>query len=66
MAERLGIVLYWTCFNFAGLWLLFVLSFWWINRSDLVVDVDNFAFAFLPALCLWLMGLGLRFIFSGK
>jgi len=66
MAERLGIGLYWTCFNFAGLWLLLVLSFWWSNRSYLVVDAGNLVFAFLPALLLWLLGKWLRYFFAGK
>jgi len=66
MDERLGIGLYWICFNFAGLWLLLVLSFWWSNRSYHVVDAGNLVFAFLPALLLWLLGKWLRYMFARK
>jgi len=31
-----------------------------------VVDVNNLAFAFLPALWLWLLGKGLRYMFAVK
>jgi len=65
MAERLGIVLYWTGCIFAGLWLLLMLSIW-SDQDYRVPEVSQLVFAFLPALLLWLLGKGMRFIFSGK
>jgi len=65
MAERLGIVLYWTGCILAGSWLVTCFSIW-SNQDYRVPEVSQLVFAFLPALLLWLLGKGMRFIFSGK
>jgi len=64
MAERLGIVLYWTGCILAGSWMLLMLYL--VSRENSTVTVLTLAVTFLPALVLWLLGKGLRFIFSGK
>jgi len=64
MAERLGIVLYWTGCILAGSWLLLMLYL--VSTENTTVTVPLLAAMFLPALVLWLLGKGLRFIFSGK
>jgi len=66
MAERLGIVLYWTGCILAGSWLLTLVGFWYAFGSQWQVDAAGWlAITVLPALALWLLGKGLRYIFSG-
>jgi len=64
MAERLGIVLYWAGCILAGLWVLL-----WgtlgLSGGDIGNPLLPSAIIFLPAIALWLLGKGLRYIFSG-
>jgi len=62
MAERLGIVLYWAGCILAGLWVLFMLN---VQGARVPSSVSEIAVIFLPALVIWCLGKGLRFIFSG-
>lgn len=64
MAERLGIVLYWIGCIMAGSWVL--MGFWlWYAIDYEGRYVQLLAFVYLPALLLWLLGKGLRYIISG-
>jgi len=64
MAERLGIVFYWTGCILAALWVGAG-----VTMSLMGGDIGNpllpLAFIFLPAIALWLLGKGLHYIFSG-
>jgi len=62
MAERLGIVLYWTCCIIAG----FLVAVVMLNTWRGFTDVDTLIFTFLPALLIWLLGFALRYILAGK
>jgi len=68
MAERLGIVLYWIgCFLAAGWVLIYggvflALAF---ESGYFTEPMPMLVMTFLPAISLWLLGRGLRYIFSG-
>ena len=64
MAERLGIVLYWTGCILAGSWLFTWVGIWYVIRSP-GEDAFMLAMAVLPTLALWLLGKGLRYVLSG-
>jgi len=64
MAERLGIVLYWAGCILAASWLFTWVGLWYTAGSQ-GEDVFWLAMTVLPVLGLWLLGKGLRYIFSG-
>jgi len=63
MAERLGIVLYWAGCILAGSYMLLMLYL--VSTDTSPVTALKLAATFLPALVLWLLGKGLRYVLSG-